>query len=449
MDKQSMPVTLDAVAGFAARFEGDAGKLSRMNAVTKNGLSNAAEVFSAKVKLPHTFSLEITPGKITNQKSSGRCWLFAGLNVMRLEVMRRCNLENIELSQNYAMFWDKFEKANYFLESVIETAGEPVGSRLLDHLLAAPMQDGGQWDMFVALVAKYGVVPKDMMPETFHSGNTGLMCKYLTLRLREDALVLREAAARGEGRDKLEARKLQMLETIYGMLCTCLGTPPTAFDFEYRDKDKQFFRDANMTPLSFYDKYVGQVLDNYISLINAPTADKPYYKTFTVQYLGNVLGGRQVKYLNLPSGELKALAIAQLQDDQPVWFGCDVGQWLNRDIGAMDLEGYDYAGALGTAFDLDKAQRLDYRESMLTHAMVFHGVNLVDGKPNRWKVENSWGEKSGNEGWYIMSDAWFDEYNYQIVVHRKYLSDAQNKAYDLDPIELAPWDPMGSLAMMK
>ena len=441
-------VSLDTIQQFAQAFQADPTKKLVMNAVVKNGLSNAAENYMSEVHMRHTFSVQIETGKITNQKSSGRCWLFAGLNTLRLEVMRKCNLETFELSQNYAMFWDKFEKANYFLESILETLDEPVGSRLLDFLLGAPVQDGGQWDMFVALVEKYGAVPKEFMPETFHSSNTGMMNKYLTLKLREYAVTLRDDYAKGTPRDQLAGRKTDMLRTIYEMLCICLGNPPTQFDFEYRDKEKVFHREAGLSPMGFYSQFIGRALDDYVSLINAPTADKPYYKTFTVQYLGNVKGGRGVKYLNLPSEELKALAIAQMQDDQPVWFGCDVGQWLTRECGAMDLEAFNYDGVLFTQFPLNKAQRLDYRESVLTHAMVFTGVNLVDGKPNRWKVENSWGDKSGKDGWFIMSDAWFDEYNYQIVVHKKYLSDAQKAAFALAPIELKPWDPMGSLAVM-
>ena len=441
-------VSLDTIRGFAEAFQSDPMKRLAMNAVVKNGLSNTAENYMSNVNMQHTFSIQIETGKVTNQKSSGRCWLFAGLNALRLEIIRKCNLEHFELSQNYPMFWDKFEKANYFLESILETLDEPVGSRLLDHLLASPVQDGGQWDMFAALVEKYGVAPQSQMPETFHSSNTGVMNKYLTLKLREFAVTLRGAYASGKTREQLAGQKTDMLQTIYRMLCICLGNPPTSFDFEYRDKDKKFHREADLTPLSFYEKYIGKVLDDYVSLINAPTADKPYYKTFTVQYLGNVKGGREVKYLNLPSGELKALAIAQLSDDQPVWFGCDVGQWLSRENGAMDLNGFNYENVLFTKFPLTKAERLDYRESMLTHAMVFLGVNLVGGKPNRWKVENSWGDKAGKEGWFIMSDDWFDEYNYQIVVNKKYLNDKQRAALELAPIMLKPWDPMGSLALM-
>ena len=442
-EKNMSEITKTMLDSFSRAYNADSMNKVRQNAVAKRGLLAAAENQRAVIDNPMLFSIEIESGKITNQKSSGRCWLFAALNTMRFEIMQKLNLETFELSQNYQMFWDKFEKANYFLDSIIKTANEDVDSRLVKHLLEAPMQDGGQWDMVCALADKYGCVPKYVMPETFHSSNTHEMCHLLTLKLREDAMHLRIVVQNG---GDTEAMKQDMLSEIYRMLCICLGEPPRTFDFEYRDKDKNFYRDANLTPRTFFEKYVGMALDDYISIINAPTADKPYGRTFTVDYLGNVVGGRPVKYLNLPASELKRLAIAQLSDGKPVWFGCDVGQMLLRDTGIMAMNSYGFENLLDVKFNLDKAQRLDYSESMMTHAMVFLGVNLVDGKPNRWKVENSWGDKSGQKGYYIMSDAWFDEYNYQVVVNKKYLTDEQRAMFDQDPIVLKPWDPMGSLA---
>ena len=439
-------ITPELLRRFGQAYSADPVNVIRANAVKKNGIGAASENQGEEIANQMVFSIEIESGEITNQQRSGRCWLFAGLNTLRLAVMRKLNLETFELSQNYMLFWDKLEKANYYLESILETVAEPVGSRLLAHLLAAPMQDGGQWDMFCALVEKYGCVPKAQMPETFHSSETQMMNRLLTLKLREYAVVLREAATGGADAQALRTRKEEMLSEIYRMLCISLGEPPQTFDFEYRDKDKQFTRAAGLTPQTFYQQYVGQVLDDYLSIIHAPTQDKPYLRTFTVSYLGNVLGGRPVKYLNLPVADLKALAIAQLSEQEPVWFGCDVGQRLGRTNGLMGLETYNYEALLGTRFPLDKAQRLDYGESVLTHAMVLLGVNLVDGKPNRWKVENSWGDTAGQKGYYIMTDTWFDEFTYQIVVHKKHLSKAQLDAFATEPIVLAPWDPMGSLA---
>ena len=237
-----------------------------------------------------------------------------------------------------------------------------------------------------------------------------------------------------------------MVTEFYRILTLFLGIPPTSFDFEVVDKDKKFHREMNCTPTSFYDKYVGMDLSNYISVINAPTENKPYNRTFTVQYLGNVEGGDPVKYLNLDIATLKELAIKQMKDGEPVWFGSDVGQKMKREKGILDENIYDYEQVLGMAFKLDKGGRLDYGESLMTHAMVFAGVNLIDNKANRWKVENSWGDKTGKKGYYVMSDEWFDQYVYQIVIDKKYLSKEQLEAWKTEPIELKPWDPMGSLA---
>lgn len=301
--------------------------------------------------------------------------------------------------------------------------------------------------MFANLVEKYGVVPKDAMPESAASSQTAEMDRYLTRKLREFACALREAYAKGEKVEALRARKEEMLETIYRMLCISLGTPPKKFTYETRDKDKKFIRISDITPQEFYKQYVGLDMDDYISLINAPTADKPYYKMYTVQYLGNVKGARQVKYFNLPAEELKLAAIAQLKDGKAVWFGSDVGQSSSRVGGLLDLNVYDSASLFGTDFPMTKAQRLDYGESLMTHAMVLTGVNLdEDGKPTRWRVENSWGKDAGKEGYYVMSDRWFDEYTYQIVVNKKYLTQQQRTIIDEEPIKLKPWDPMGSLA---
>lgn len=436
-------ITYGMIEGFSAAFRAEAKNLVGMRATMKSGLAAAAENQQEKIENPMTFSIEIESGKITNQMQSGRCWLFAALNCMRFQVMKKLNLETFELSQNYQMFWDKLEKANFFLDSIIMTFDEARDSRLIAHLLSSPEGDGGQWDMYCAVADKYGCVPKYAMPETFQSSQTRTMVSLITLKLREDAKILREAAVAGKD---VEAIKKDMLAEIYRILAISLGEPPTKFTFECRDKDKNFHRDQDITPKEFFDKYVGLALKDYVSIINAPTADKPYYKTFTVDYLGNVVGGRPVKYLNLPADDMRKLAVAQLQDGEPVWFGCDVGQRLLRDYGLMGMNTFGYEDLLDVKFGMDKAARLDYGESLMTHAMVFLGVNLVDGKPNRWKVENSWGDKSGQEGYYIMTDEWFGEFNYQVVVNKKYLSAEQNAMFDQEPIRLKPWDPMGSLA---
>ncbi len=432
---------------FAKDFAADPAKRVAQLAVTANGVSKSATDPLVKRETRHQFSVQLETGKITNQKASGRCWMFAALNTMRVEVMHKLNLEHFELSQNYILFYDKLEKANYFLESILETLDEPTGSRLIAHLLSAPLNDGGQWDMLCNLVEKYGVVPKDAMPETFCSSATGEITSYMTRKLREYACILREGHAGGETADQLRVRKEVMLCNIYNMLCIAFGNPPETFDFEVRDKDKKFIRDKGLTGKEFFKKYIGWNLSDYVSLINATTADKPFHRTFTVKMLGNVKEGRPVKYLNLPIEDLKKAAIAQLKDGQPVWFGCDVGKCSSRDGGIMDLEVLRPDQLFGTEFGMNKAQRLEYGDSLMTHAMVFQGVNLDEnGKPTRWKVENSWGEDAGEKGYYVMSDDWFTEYTYQVVVNKKYLTAEQRKELDQAPIELEPWDPMGSLA---
>ncbi|MCD8324664.1 MAG: C1 family peptidase [Clostridiales bacterium] len=418
-----------------------------MNAVIANGVNASAKNYEAVRRDTPVYSVHLDQGKVTNQKQSGRCWMFAALNCMRFQVMKKLNLENFELSQNFTFFYDKLEKANYFLESILKTLDEPTDSRLIAHLLTAPVQDGGQWDMIANIVSKYGVVPKAAMPETKSSSASREMGGYLTEKLRGYACELRTAYENGAAMEGLRAKKDEMMSTVYRMLCICLGEPPKTFDFEYRDKDKHFHRDANLTPKDFYEKYVDMELSDYISLINAPTKTKPFYRSYTVAYLGNVVEGQPVKYVNLPSDELKKAAIAQLKDGEPVWFGCDVGKRSARDEGIMDLDIYKLGDLFDTTFPMTKGERLDYGQSLMTHAMVFQGVDLdEEEKPIRWRVENSWGDESGEKGFFLMTDEWFDEYNYQVVVNRKYLSEEALRAYAGEPIVLEPWDPMGSLA---
>ncbi|RKJ40511.1 aminopeptidase [Acutalibacter sp. 1XD8-33] len=432
---------------FESDFQRDPAKRVAQLAVTSNGVNKSATDPFVQREDRHQFSVQLETGKITNQKGSGRCWMFAALNTMRVEVMRRLNLEHFELSQNYTLFYDKLEKSNYFLETILDTLDEPTNGRLIAHLLQAPLNDGGQWDMLCNLVEKYGVVPKDAMPETACSSSTWEVTSYMTRKLREFACVLREGHAAGKTAEQLRNQKEVMLCNIYNMLCIAFGNPPKTFTLEVRDKDKKFIRDEGLTGRTFFEKYVGWDMGDYVSLINATTADKPFHRTFTVKMLGNIVEGRPVKYLNLPIEDLKAAAIRQMQDNQPVWFGCDVGKCSIREGGIMDLEALRADQLFGTEFGMNKAQRLDYGDSMMTHAMVFQGVNLDEsGKPTRWRVENSWGKEAGVDGYYVMSDDWFNEYTYQVVVHKKYLTEEQRAELEQAPIELEPWDPMGSLA---
>jgi len=341
------------------------------------------------------------------------------------------------------------EKSNWFFENVLDTLDEPLTGRLMAFLLDAPIGDGGQWDMFKSLVRKYGVVPKEAMPETACSRNTSDMDRYLTRYLRGAAKRLRETHAAGENAESLREMKKAMMEDVYHLMVTCLGEPPASFSVRLRDKDEKLVLSGVYTPQGFFDEAVGMELDDYVSLISAPTADKPFGHTYTVSRLGNVVEDGGVRYLNLEPIELKHAAIAQLRDNLPVWFGCDVAQSYLRDEGIMDTDALDVDGLFGFPVEgaLDKAGRLDYGESVMTHAMVLEGVDLdADGEPTLWKVENSWGKDRGKEGYLLMSDDWFTENLYQIVVDRKFLPEKLIEEYEAEPIMLEPWDPMGSLA---
>lgn len=440
-------ITKNLLEQYSKEFEEDKKCQVAMRAVTNNGINKSSIDVQAIRKNRNEFSLELKQGEITNQKMSGRCWMFAALNMMRYETIKNLNLENLEFSQCYPLFYDKLEKSNYFLEAILETLDEPLNSRLLTHLLYSPLNDGGQWDMFFNLVEKYGVVTKDAMPETVNSSKTQEMNHYLTAKLREYACVLRENYVKGESLEQLKSKKEDMLYNIYKILCICLGEPPKKFDFEVRDKDGKWICDREITPYEFYKKYIGLNLKNYVSLINAPTCDKPFNHCFTVKYLGNVREGKKVHYLNLPVEELKKAAIKQLEDEHPVWFGADVDHGMLFQEGIMDTEILKVDELLETEFAMTKAQRLDYGHSMLNHAMVLTGVNIAESeKADRWKVENSWGKEKGKDGYYIMSDSWFDEYVFQVVIDKKYLSKEIIALLEGEVIELQPWDPMGSLA---
>lgn len=419
------------------------------NAVTSSGVRKAARDPEAAAQATTTFDIQLEQGDTTDQKRSGRCWMFASLNTMRYRVMKKLGLKTFELSQAYPLFWDKYERSNWFFECVIATASEPLDSREVSYLLADPICDGGQWDMFRSLVKKYGVVPKEAMPETACSSNTGDMDKYLTRYLRAGAKRLRDVIAAGGDGDAIAAAKAELMQGVYRILVICLGEPPASFDVRIRDDKNELKASGTYTPREFFDEFVGMNLDDYVSVINAPTQDKPYLHAFTVKFLGNVVEDGQVRYVNLPIEALKRVAVAQLRDGLPVWFGSDVDQGFLREDGVLDPAALDVDALFGLPIEagLDKAARLEYGESVMTHAMTVQGVNLdAEGVPTRWRIENSWGDDHGKKGYDVASAAWFDEYVYQVVVDKKYLTKEELDAYESEPIELAPWDPMGTLA---
>ncbi|HEL2308636.1 TPA: aminopeptidase C [Streptococcus suis] len=417
------------------------------NAVSHNGLLKSLETRQSAIDNDYVFSIDLTKDAVSNQKASGRCWMFAALNTFRHKLISDFKLENFELSQAHTFFWDKYEKSNWFLEQIIATDDQEIGSRKVKFLLDTPQQDGGQWDMVVALFEKYGVVPKSVYPESISSSASRELNQYLNKLLRQDAQILRDLLAKGASSEEVQIQKENLLQEIFNFLAVNLGLPPRSFDFAYRDKDNVYHRDTNVTPQAFYEKYIGLKLSDYVSIINAPTTDKPYNKSYTVELLGNVVGAPAVRYLNVEMNRFKELAIAQLKAGESVWFGSDVGQSSNRQTGIMATNTYDFSSGLGIHFHQDKAGRLDYSESLMTHAMVLTGVDLDDNEqPLKWKVENSWGDKVGDKGYFVASDSWMDEYTYQIVVRKEFLTPEELAAYQAQPQVLAPWDPMGALA---
>jgi bleomycin hydrolase len=414
------------------------------NAVTRVSIDDVAISREILNSTDHSQSILLDDWKVTNQERSGRCWLFAGLNLLRAGVMKNAALKDFEFSQNYVMFWDKIERANYFLEAIIETAGRDVDDRTVAYLLDTVAGDGGQWNMFVAIASKHGLVPKAFMPETQSSSNTARMNSVLRNLLRQGAKSVR--AAHGRGAEAARVEKEDILRVIYRVLSIHLGTPPERFDWQWTDKDRAFHRDGVLTPQEFAARYVDLPLADYVCLVHDPRPTSPFGRTFTVEYLGNVLGAPPVTYLNVEMPVIKDLAARALQAGEPVWFGCDVGKMMSTEYGLWDARLYDLPSVYDTAFTLGKADRLIYHESAMTHAMLFTGVDLLDGAPRRWRVENSWGPDKGKDGFYTMNDSWFDEYVFEIAARRGELPPALQRALDAEPIVLPAWDPMGALA---
>jgi bleomycin hydrolase len=414
------------------------------NAVTRVTVDDVAINREILNTIDHSLSTTLDDWKATNQEHSGRCWLFAGLNLLRVGVMRKTGLKEFEFSQNHAMFWDKIERANYFLEAIIETAGRDLDDRTVAFLLENVAGDGGQWNMFAALVAKHGLVPKGYMPETQSSSNTARMNSILKYQLRQGTRAVRAAAA--ESVDAARAAKADILQVIYRVLCIHLGTPPESFDWQWTDKDKQFHRDGVLTPQEFAARYVELPVADYVCLVHDPRPTSPAGRTFTVEYLGNVIGAPPVTYLNVDMSVIKDIAARTIQGGEPVWFGCDVGKMMSSDYAIWDAGLYDLPSLYDAQFELDKAARLAYHETQMTHAMLFTGVDVLDGVTRRWRVENSWGSERGKDGFYTMNDSWFGQYVFEIAARRDVLPAELQQALDAEPIVLPAWDPMGALA---
>ena len=437
-------ITKKQIDKMRKEFESDSSARVAQNAVTSNNLSSVTLRRDLVQEIDFTFSTKLDEWKATNQKSSGRCWLFATLNLFRPGTMKKMNVKEFEFSQAHIHFWDKFERSNHFLEAIIETSGRPVDDRTIHFLLSDPIGDGGQWNMAMNLIRKHGLVPKSAYPESNSSSSTRWMNSILKDILRSSASEIRGILDSGGSEKEARSHKDSRMEDIWRVLCIHLGTPPESFDWQWRDKDKEFHRRGKMTPQQFAEEFVDVDWEEYVCIVNDPRNE--YYQTYTVDYLQNVAGGPPVVYLNVPSDEMKSITQEILEDGMPVWMGCDVGKQMDRKRGLWDANLFETNELYGVDYGMSKADRLRYGQTMMTHAMLFTGVDIYEGKPRRWRVENSWGDDSGQKGFYTMNDNWYDEHMFEIASPKKYLTDKMVKGLETVPIVLEAWDPMGSLA---
>ncbi len=433
-------ITQKVREGLKESFRMDSHTRALMNAVTAAKINTLA--LSREIMSSHStfFSNKIEAGKVTNQNRSGRCWLFAALNVLRPRLIKRYNLEDFEFSEIYLFFWDKMEKSNLFLESIIESKNRDLKDEKLKFILKEPFADGGQWNFVVALIEKYGLVPRYAMDETANSQDSSSMDAVMTSLLRHDAMILRNMHKEGKSEKELRKRKEEMLSEIYRVLVICLGLPPETFEFIYEDKNKKTSVPSTFSPHDFYRKEIGGDLREYVTLFNDPTRE--YNKLYKILLDRNMVEKPDITFINIKMHDFKQYIIKSLMDNETVWFGADVLKECDRQLGVMAANLLDYETLFGIKLQKTKEERILYYESVPDHAMVLTGVDLKDGKPVKWLVENSWGKEPGKEGFYTMYDSWFDEYVYEAVVHSRYLP---GKVCDLlasKPIELAEDDVM-------
>ncbi len=420
----------------------DANNKAIMNALSANAVKDVAVNRENVGSVDHHFKYKVEVTGITDQESSGRCWMFTSLNSLRPQVIKNKNLSGFEFSENYLYFWDQLEKANLFLENCISTADKPMDDRKVEWLFKNPIGDGGVWNSFANLVDKYGLVPKSVMPETHHSSNTAWMRRMLKRKLREQGLRLREIATSDKGMDAARSEKLSMLEDIYRMLALSLGEPPQEFTYRFADKDGKIGERKSYTPLSFYKSLFPEYSpDDYVMLMNDPTRE--YYKLYEIEYDRNVMEGKNWRYINLPNKELKKYAIKGIKANEAMYVSCDVGKQLSKDEGTLDLNNYDFESLYGVDFGMNKAERIQSRESGSSHAMLLMAVDVDENeKPVMWQFENSWGSTYGYEGYLSFTDQWFDNYLFRLVANKQHIDKKTLKILEQEPIMLPPWDPM-------
>ena len=437
-------ITRKQVAELRKGFDAESSNKVAQNAVTNVQLPDLTLNRDLVQDIDDSFSTKLDDWKVTAQMRSGRCWLFATLNLLRVGAMKKMKLKNFEFSQAHIHFWDKFERANHLLESIIETSDRPVDDRTIHFLLSDPIGDGGQWNMATSLIRKHGLVPKSAYPESNSSSATRWMNAELKNILRSSACEIRAIVDGGGSVEEAREHKEKRIADIWNMLCIHLGTPPKTFNWQWRDKDGDFHRNGRMTPQQFAAEFVDIDWEDYVCIVNDPRNE--YYQTYTVDFLQNVAGGPPVVYLNVPSKEMKAITQKLLEDGMPVWMGCDVGKEMDRKRGLWDADLFDVEGLYGIEYGMDKADRLRHNQTMMTHAMLFTGVDVVNGRPRRWRVENSWGQDTGQKGYYTMNDSWYDQYMFEIAAPTSYLNEKMQAGLESEPVVLPAWDPMGSLA---
>lgn len=382
------------------------------------------------------FSDKVVSHGITDQQQSGRCWLFTGLNVLRAQMMAKYGIDDVKFSQNYCFFYDQLEKANLFLQGIIDTREKPLDDKMVEWLFRNPINDGGQFTGISDIIEKYGVVPAAVMPETYSSDNTSQISRLIGLKLKEFGLQLREKAVQGAKEKALMQSKTEMLGTVYRMLALAFGEPVEHFTWTIKGETKEY------TPLSFYKEFLGNDLKNgYVMLMNDPSRE--FYKCYEIDYDRHVYDGKNWTYVNLPVEEIKEMAVKSIKDSTMMYFSCDVAKFMDSKRGTLDLNNFDYESLMGTTFGMDKKERIQTFSSGSSHAMTLMAVDLdAEGRPKKWMVENSWGAESGYQGHLIMTDEWFDEYMFRLVVEKKYVSDKVLDILKQKPVRLPAWDPM-------
>lgn len=434
-----------------AFYADDKNRLAQ-NACVSHDFGELCLARSTVQQVSHYFNTKVESEckPVSNQKSSGRCWIFALVNIIRMPFMKKYNLDEFEFSQTYLYFWNKIERANYFLNAWVDTAmkGEAVDGRLLSFLLKSPCQDGGQWDMLVNVVNKYGLVPKKCFPEAHSATATARLTNLLNNLLRKDCLILRQMVEDKKSEREIHTRKTEMLQEIYNVCGICLGIPPEEFTWECYDKDKKYINIGPIAPLDFYNEHVKPIfnMDDKVCLVNDPRPENPYDKLYTVEYLGNIYANLTL-YINQPIDVLKQLAAESIKNNQAVWFGCDVGKHFNRKLGTLDPDLHDYELMFGVnLLEINKADRLIYGDMCMTHAMVFTAVSIEGDKTSKWRVENSWGDDVGEKGYLNMTDEWFSNFVLEVVVDKQFVPPSVMEILKQTPTVLPAWDPMGALA---